>query len=81
MPNVMNILSRHNAKITKQRDEPELPPGCNCPGGPDVCPLDVQCKTTEFVYQATVTRTDTQTVETYTGLTGGTFKARFNKHI
>ena len=81
MPNVNQLLSRHNAKITKQGDEPESPPGCNCQGGPDVCPLDGQCQTTELVYQATVKRTDTQTVETYTGLTGGTFKTRYNKHM
>ena len=80
MPNVKNVLSRHNAKISKIRDVPEPPPGCNCQGGPATCPLDGQCLTDELVYQATVTRTDTQTVETYTGLTGGTFKKRYNKH-
>jgi hypothetical protein len=35
----------------------------------------------KLVYQATVKRTDTQETETYTGLTGGTFKIRYNKHM
>ena len=60
---------------------PAPPPGCNCQGGPDTCPLDGQCKTDQLVYQATVVRTDKQTEETYTGLTGGTFKTRYNKHM
>ena len=32
--------------------------------------LDGQCQMTELVYQAEVKRTDTQTVETYTGFKG-----------
>ena len=81
MPNMKAILSRHNAQVLKQTDNPEPEPGCNCRGGPATCPLDGQCQTKELVYQATVTRTDTGQVETYTGLTGGTFKIRFNKHM
>ena len=81
MPNVNKVLSRHNAKVSKLRDVPEPPPGCNCQRGPATCPLDGQCQTDELVYQATVTRTETRTVETYTGLTGGTFKKRYNKHM
>ena len=81
MPNLGQVLSRHNAKIAKQPDQLEPPPGCNCQGGPAVCPLSGECQVTELVYQATVTRTDTRTTETYTGLTGGTFKIRYNKHM
>ena len=81
MPNFGQVISRHNAKIARQADVPAPPPGCNCQGGPDTCPLDGQCKTDQLVYQATVVRTDTQTEETYTGLTGGTFKIRYNKHM
>ena len=81
MPNVNRILSRHNAKVSNLRNEPEPPPGCNCQGGQATCPLDGQCQTDQLVYQATVKRTDTQTVETYTGLTGGTFKKRYNQHM
>ena len=35
----------------------------------------------QLVYQATVKRTDTQTKETYTGLTVGTLKKRYNQHM
>ena len=35
----------------------------------------------ELVYQAKVEREDTGKTETYTRLTGGTFKSRFNKHM
>ena len=42
--------------------------------------LDEQCKTDELLYQALVKRMDTQTVKTYKGLTGGTFKNHY-KHI
>ena len=80
MPNMGQILSKHNAKISKQGGGPDPPAGCNCRGGPTTCPLEGQCLTKELVYQATVVRTDTQHKETYTGLTGGTFKDRFNHH-
>ena len=33
------------------------------------------------MYKVTVTMADTNNVETYTGLTGGTFKARYNQHM
>jgi hypothetical protein len=66
------VLSGHNAKISKLRDVPEPPTGCKGQKGPATCPLDGKCQTDELVYQATVRRTDTQTVETYTGLIGGT---------
>ena len=33
------------------------------------------------MYQATVTRTDSGHTETYTGLTGATFKKRYNQHM
>ena len=81
MPNMGKVLSRHNVKVTKQLDQPKPPPGCNCRGGIGTCPLGGECLVTELVYQATVTRLDKQTSETYTGMTGGTFKTRYNKHM
>ena len=81
MPNFSQVLSRHNAKIARQVDAHANPPGCNCQGGIGACPLNGQCKVDKLVYQATVTRTDNQEVETYTGLTAGTFKNRYNKHM
>ena len=71
----------YNSKIENQKSNPPPPPGCNCRGGPPACPLGGACLTSELVYKATVTRSDNNHVETYTGLTGGTFKARYNKHM
>ena len=81
MPNMKRILGRQNSKIANQNSAPATPPGCNCQGGPPTCPLGGACQTDQLVYKATVTRTDTNHAETYTGLTGGTFKTRYNKHM
>ena len=69
------------AKISIQQDDPRPPAGFDNAGGVAVCPLNGQCQTKELVYQETVVRTDTCHVETYTGLTGGTFNDRYNKHM
>ena len=45
-------------------------------GAANPCPLQGKCKTAGLVYQAS----DSIPTETYTGLTGGTFKARYNGH-
>ena len=81
MPNMKHALGKHNSNIANQNSTPVPTPACNCKGGPTACPLGGACKTEEVVYKATVTRTDTNQSETYTGLTGGTFKARYNKHM
>ena len=81
MPSMKQVIGKQNAKIAKQTIVPASPPGCNCEGGPTTCPLGGACLTDELVYQATVVRTDTNKVETYTGLTGGTFKVRYNRHM
>ena len=81
MPNMKQVLGKQNSKISKQNTAPSPPPGCNCQGGPTTCPLNGNCLIDELVYKATVTRTDTHQKETYTGLTGGTFKTRYNKHM
>ena len=51
------------------------------PQAATACPLGGTCKTNEAVYKATVAKTDTNQSEIYTGLTGGTFKTRYNKHM
>ena len=33
MPNMGQVLATHNAKILKQEEVQQLPPGCNCRGG------------------------------------------------
>ena len=81
MPNMKQILGKQNSKIKNQKSVQPPPPGCNCRGGPPSCPLNGACQTEELVYKATVIRTDTHHVETYTGLTGGKFKTRYYQHM
>ena len=47
----------------------------------DQCPLPGNCTVTNVVYRATVTRSDTNTTETYTGSTYRTFRTRYNEHM
>ena len=44
------------------------------------CPIPGRCTTPSVVYRATVRRHDTCAIDCYTGLTGGKFKDRYNKH-
>ena len=62
-------VARHNAKIL-QGDQRQAvqPPGCNCQAGPAACPVQGKCQTAGVI--------GTGKVETYTGETGNTFKAR-----
>ena len=80
MPNMKEILRRHNMKVNKNDCEQQFPHGCNCRGGVTECPLEGSCLTPGVVYQATVTTHDGNPPETYTGLTAGQFKNRYNKH-
>ena len=80
MPNMGHLLSTHNSKISKLKDQPDPPPRCSCRGGPASCPLGGGCEVKEVVYCAKVTQLDSNTVDFYTGLTGGSFKGRYNQH-
>ena len=55
-------------------------PGCNCRGGSAVCPVQGRCQTDCVIYRATVTETVSGNRETYTGVTGNTFKKRLYGH-
>ena len=44
------------------------------------CPLDGNCLQPSVIYQATVTRKDNNTTETYIGLTENDFKTRYRNH-
>ena len=81
MPNVHNIISRHN-KSTLAKTEPKPDDNartCNCRDS-DECPVENKCLTKGVVYQATVTRQDNMKNETYIGLTENSFKTRFSAH-
>ena len=74
-----SIVGRHNTKLLQSNPEVQQPQGCNCQGGPDTCPLTpAECQKNNVIYVASVTSPDG--VEHYTGLTGNTFKKRYNKH-
>ena len=74
------ILGRHNMEVTRDDNAPQYPLGCNCRGGVGVCPLEGSCLTPGVIYEATVKTQDGSPPETYTGLTAGRFKDRYNKH-
>ena len=80
MPNIQQVISNHNRSLIK-KNIGQAPPGndCNCRISSN-CPLDGKCLTSSIIYQATVSRQDTQKEETYIGLTENTFKTRFNGH-
>ena len=81
MPSMAKAVARHNMQIlSKDQRDTVQQPGCNCQGGPAVCPVQGKCQTKSVVYRATVTDTGSGQVETYTGVTGNTFKERYNGH-
>ena len=77
LPNMASIISKHNNKILRE----QVPDSkCNClPKDKAACPLPGKCATESVVYRATVSTPSSE--ETYVGLTGGTFKKRYNKHM
>ena len=54
-------------------------PSCNC-RDKSKCPIPGKCTTTSVVNMAEVRREDNGTTTTYTGLTGGFFKDRWQGH-
>ena len=79
MPNLQKLISNHNQKIFKPKTTHEQAPTCNCRPNSDPCPMEGNCLVDKLVYRATVTD-ENQNVETYTGLTGNTFKKRYYGH-
>ena len=80
MPNIGNIINKHNKKILKNtKDKKTLTKPCNCTKFD--CPIKnkkVSCRTESVIYEATVqTKNDKHT---YIGLTGGEFKKRYYQH-
>ena len=81
MPNMAKAVEQHNQQVLQEdQSETEHQGGCNCRGGPAVCPLQGNCQARAVVYRATVTESGNGNVETYTGVTGGTFKKRWAGH-
>ena len=80
MPNMSQVISRHNKTILSQSHNPptEPPKMCNCRAG-SICPLNNQCLERCLVYQATV-KTSVAT-KIYIGCTEATFKMRYANHV
>ena len=80
MSNIKQTISSHNkAMINKSEPNGEDQENCNC-RRKAACPLNNKCNTSSVVYQATVTREDNNTQETYIGLTVNSFKCRYTVH-
>ena len=77
MPNMKQIIQKHNRSQLQQRENNSNSRMCNC-RNPDSCPLNGECLKKCIIYQATVSTN--QKVETYVGLTENTFKIRFTNH-
>ena len=76
MPNMANIISKHNSKVL--HPPPPVPEiKCNCPPNAD-CPLENQCLQSCLVYNALVKSVKGDF--NYIGICAGDFKARLNVH-
>ena len=85
MPNMAQIISRHNAQILKKQQPVTAAQAktCSCPKAvrdSDSCPLGGQCLLSNTIYQATVTQVDSGKVQTYTGLASTEWKKRLAVH-
>ena len=86
MTDVKQIISANNKKLLREYNvnietQPNQPADrkCNCRKKIE-CPLNGNCLQKSIIYQATVIRKDSNTQETYIGLTDGEFKTRFRNH-
>ena len=79
MPNVKNIISRHNKKVLSQATAIHPPVKCNC-RNPAECPLNQKCLSNNVVYAAEVKSKNGNEVKRYIGMTANPFKSRFSNH-
>ena len=86
MNNTKQIIDNHNKRIlnsskhaNETADNRVDKKSCNC-RQKITCPLNGNCLQSSVIYQATVTRNDNSTSETYIGLTENDFKTRYRNH-
>ena len=88
MNNTEQIIDNHNNCIlnsskhindTADNTNTKDTKTCNC-RQKNTCPLNGNCLQSSLIYQATVTRKDNSTTETYIGLTENDFKTRYRNH-
>ena len=94
MNNTKQIIDNHNKRLLNPSGNTSVPADntksnktCNC-RQKNACPLNGSCLQSCVVYQATVTRNDNNTAETYIGLTYASFRhtrirnsTELSKHI
>ena len=83
MSNVKSIISSHNKSVLKDQSvtsASQVDKDCNC-RKKYTCPPFGKCLTTNAVYQAKVTRDDTNEQETYVGHTECQFETRDNGNM
>ena len=81
MKNVNSIIKSHNRKTIKNFLDKKEKEGkmCNC-RQKENCPLQGKCLTSQIIYKAIVTNTNSNTQKIYIGQTGGKFKDRYRNH-
>ena len=81
MPNIGNIIKRHNARVCgAEHGNNNQPRRCNC-RNPDHCPLNRECLASSIIYEATVDTDNTPAPKTYIGLTKTPFKQWHTNHL
>ena len=81
MTNIKQIIDGQNKGILAKQNVSNTPDAksCNC-RKPYDCPVAEKCLKESVIYQATVTNSENNHIQTYIGLTANTFKTRFNNH-
>lgn len=79
MPNMKNVISRHNKQILSKPATNKTQDNCNC-RKPNECPLNKNCLARNIVYKAEVTSLDDGQTKEYIGMTATTFKERYGNH-
>ena len=79
LPNMSSIISTHNKKVLSEPTQPEDNPDCNC-RNKSTCPLNGKCQQSDVIYQCHIKSSIDDAGKYYIGLTGNTFKSRWNTH-
>lgn len=86
MNNTKQIIDNHNKRVLNSSkstdnsaDSTAQIKSCNC-RQKSSCPLNGNCLQSSVIYQATVTRKDNNTTQSYIGLTEKSFKTRYANH-
>ena len=81
MPSMEKLITAKNQSIFRKesRSSPSTANACNC-RQQNACPVRGKCLNKGIVYQAIVTREDSNDESSYVGLAEGKFKTRYANH-